>query len=337
MLHFASYTFDASLMEILGSLTSGGCLCIPSDSDRTSDLDGFIRRKQVSWALMIPSTCHLLSPLCSSSMRTLVLGGEAVQLADVERFAGNKELTLINAYGPAECTFVSASGPMPGRDWIPGTIGPFVSGAGWITDPLDPTHLSAWGAIGELLVEGPVLAREYINDPEKTLESFIDSPLWLTRFRGHDGGRLYRTGDLAQYTTDGSIRYIGRKDRQLKLNGQRIEPTDVESHLKPLFPADFTIIVELVAPKLPTGRSRLFAFIQAGPRGSNFKGDTEEMPLFVASDEESKSQHLAAKTKLLGSTAPVHGPWSFHSFGACAKDKQREGQSSSLISGSERP
>ncbi|POR35063.1 Nonribosomal peptide synthetase [Tolypocladium paradoxum] len=300
VLHFASYAFDASLLEILGSLTSGGCLCIPSDIDRTSDLDGFIERHRVNWAFMIPSTCHLLSPLQVSSMKTLILGGEAVQPADVNRWASNKDLTLLNGYGPAECTFICASGPISPTDWIPGIVGPFVSGVGWVTNPLDPSRLSAWGAIGELLVEGPILAREYIGDPEKTAPSFIGSPPWLSQFRGHDEGRLYRTGDLVQYTGDGHIRYIGRKDREAKLNGQRMEPEGVECHLKPSFPADATIIVEAVVPTSSTGRPRLFAFVHLGSRGHNGTTGTEKAPVFSTSDEAFISLCRAAKARLLG-------------------------------------
>lgn len=300
VLHFASYAFDISLFEILGSLTSGGCLCIPSDLDRTSDLDGFIGRHRVNWAFMIPSTCHLLNPLHVPSLKTLILGGEAVQPCDVDRWSGNKELTLLNGYGPAECTFLCASGPMSATDWIPGTIGPFVSGVGWVTDPLDPTQLLAWGAVGELLVEGPILAREYIDDSEKTAAAFITSPPWLSQLRGHDEGRLYRTGDLVQYTSNGNIRYVGRKDRQVKLNGQRMEPEEIESHLKPLFPADATIIVELVVPTSTAGRPRLFAFVHLG-KGSNGTAGSVRFPAFSTSDKYFTKLCRAAKGRLLGS------------------------------------
>ncbi|PLB48311.1 acetyl-CoA synthetase-like protein [Aspergillus steynii IBT 23096] len=283
VLHFVSYAFDASLIEILGCLTSGGTLCIPSDTDRTSNLAGFIRQHQVDWVFMTPSASSLLHPSEVPSLKTLGLGGEPLTSTIVDQWSS--KLSLINIYGPAECTFAVAVGKVPESGWVPGTIGPMVNGAGWITTPSDPGKLAAWGAIGELLVEGPILGRECIGDPEKTAASFVHNPPWITRFRGPGETRLYRTGDLVQYTEDGLIRYVGRKDRQVKLNGQRIELEEVESHLKNTFPPHATVIVELVVPQQPNTRSRLCAFICMSVNGSNVSSTSNDESMLASSNE----------------------------------------------------
>jgi acyl-CoA synthetase (AMP-forming)/AMP-acid ligase II len=92
---------------------------------------------------------------------------------------------------------------------------------GWIASPSDSSKLAAIGSVGELIIEGSVVTRGYLDDPEKTAAAYIDRPVWLQAFRetfGTEGasGRLYKTGDLVQYNTDGTLRYIGRKDTQVK-------------------------------------------------------------------------------------------------------------------------
>ncbi|KAL7780538.1 hypothetical protein CFE70_010562 [Pyrenophora teres f. teres 0-1] len=106
------------------------------------------------------------------------------------------------------------------------------------------------GAVGEVLVEGPVLGREYIDEPDKTASTFIEAPAWRASL-GLSAGqqRLYKTGDLARYKDDGSIELIGRKDNQVKLRGQRIEVEEIE-HQARLAEADVAeIAVELIQPK----------------------------------------------------------------------------------------
>ncbi|OQD71346.1 hypothetical protein PENPOL_c001G09802 [Penicillium polonicum] len=264
VLHFASYAFDASIWEVFASLSSGLCLCIPADAERASNLAGFVQRHGIDWAFLTPSATILLQPENVQCLETLVLGGEPVSTAVYERWASR--LFLINGYGPAECTFFVAAGRLPAKGWTPGTIGPVINGLGWITRPSQPSQLAAWGAIGELLVEGPTLAIEYMNDAAKTTTAFIPGPPWLSRLRGNGKSRLYRTGDLVRYTDEGMIQFIGRRDRQVKINGQRIELEEIETNLARSFPLGTTVVVESIQmkPSSPAASSHLCAFISPG-------------------------------------------------------------------------
>ena len=87
------------------------------------------------------------------------------------------------------------------------------------------------GAIGELLLEGPTVGRGYIGEPEKTAAVFIDRPSWLEAFNDRPS-RLYKTGDLVKYNADGTLHFIGRKDNQVKIRGQRLELGEVEFHIR---------------------------------------------------------------------------------------------------------
>lgn len=308
LLHFASYAFDASMLEIFGCLAAGGCLCIPSELDRMSNLEAFIREHEVNWATLTPSASSLLKPSEVPSLKTLVLGGEPLTASVVDRWADN--LCLINGYGPAECTIFVATGRVPTTGWIQGTIGPACNCVCWITSISNPTQLAAWGAVGELLVEGPNLARGYMGSPEKTASSFISSPPWLTKFRGHDKSRLYRTGDLVQYTENGEIRYIGRRDRQVKLNGQRIELAEIESHLAPCFPDGTTVVVEKVTSQLPPARPHLCAFVCLRAKEKQTLGNAEAI-VFADPDEEFLRLSRAAAARLSTSLPQYMVPRTF--------------------------
>ena len=112
----------------------------------------------------------------------------------------------------------------------------------WIVDQSNHDRLTPIGCVGELLIEGPILARGYLNEQEKTSKAFITSPAWASG----DKRRMYKTGDLVRYNSDGTITYLGRKDTQVKLNGQRIELGEIEHHVKSNLPSEIQSAVELI-------------------------------------------------------------------------------------------
>ncbi|KFY50456.1 hypothetical protein V495_00256 [Pseudogymnoascus sp. VKM F-4514 (FW-929)] len=263
VLDFASYAFDVSIDSMLLTLGNGGCLCIPSDEDRVNDINGAMRNMQVNYAGLTPSVARILDDDVIASLSGLGLGGEAASARDVNLWG--QVTRIIIGYGPCECTIGCTvnSSAATGRDYI--SIGPGNGAAIWITNPDDHETLMPVGAVGELLVEGPIVGQGYLNDPNKTAEVFINDPQWLVA--GHNGysgrrGRLYKTGDLGKYDPDGSggIVFVGRKDTQVKLRGQRVELGEIESQLRARLPSDTTVIAEVIVP-LGGGQPTLVAFI----------------------------------------------------------------------------
>ncbi|KAI5199853.1 nonribosomal peptide synthase SidD [Aureobasidium subglaciale] len=276
VLDFASYAFDVSIDSMFLTVGNGGCLCIPSDEDRLNDINGVIRDMKINYAGITPSMARILDSDVIKSLDVLGLGGEAASARDVN-FWG-QDTRIVIGYGPCECTIGCTinSDTATGRDYI--SIGTGNGACMWIVNPDDHEQLMPAGAVGELLVEGPIVGQGYLNDPEKTASVFINDPGWLVK--GHKsyagrGGRLYKTGDLGKYDPDGSggIIFAGRKDTQVKLRGQRVELGEIESQLGARLPSGTTVIAEVVVPQGSGGQATLVAFV--APVASKGHGQTD--------------------------------------------------------------
>lgn len=244
VLQYAAYTFDVSMMDIHTTLMVGGCVCVPSEYQRKNGIITVVKAMQVNWALFTPSFVSLFVPEDFPTLKTLALGGEAVNQEIALRWA--ERVLLLNCYGPAECG-ACAIGQLHGYESHAISIGKaFGCGLNWIVDPSDHNKLLPIGAVGELLVEGPTLARGYLGDLEKTSAAFVDKVLWLEQSTTGPQRRLYKTGDLVRYQADGTMIYVGRKDLQLKMRGQRVELGEIEHHLS-MHPA--IALSSVISPK----------------------------------------------------------------------------------------
>lgn len=251
---FPSYAFDACWLNFLHTLAVGACLCIPSDEERKSDIAECMRRMAVTYAFLTPSAARLVDPGSLPDLKTLVLGGEAMAQQEIIQWEGQVELK--NIYGPAECSIVSTVFDVDDTKSHPGTIGTGRGLATWVVEPAKSCQLSPYGAVGELWVEGPLVGSGYLGRSDLTAANFSESPPWLLRGQlgGPAGrsGRLYRTGDLVRYNPDGTLVYVGRKDAQVKIRGQRVELAEVEYHLKQALPpvaADICVAAEVISPQ----------------------------------------------------------------------------------------
>lgn len=239
ILALASYAYDLSLGHIFLSLLSGACLCIPSSWECKNDVARVIANYRITHAETTPSVSKMLHPLETPSLEVLGLGGEPCSEDALARWRGS-QTRVMNTYGPAECTVTCV-----GNEHVLTSPRPSVIGKGfgpcWVMDPVDRERLSPVGGIGELVIEGPLVGLGYLHDQVSTLAAFYEDPKWL--LEGHQGvspgrrGRLYRTGDLVRYTDDGFIEYIGRRDMQVKIRGQRVELGELAAHLQELIPA----------------------------------------------------------------------------------------------------
>jgi amino acid adenylation domain-containing protein/non-ribosomal peptide synthase protein (TIGR01720 family) len=256
-LQFASYTFDNSLEEMFTTLQRGGCVCVPSEEQRMNDLAAAIAELDANFMDLTPTVAALLNPTDVPSIKGMALGGEALTKAVVEQWS--PYVHLHGQYGPSEASINSAWKDFK-HGGEPTNIGRAIGSVSWIVDPNNKNRLMPVGCKGELLIEGPILSRGYLNDPEKTALAFITDPEWA-QTGGNAGRRFYCTGDLVHYTSEGEMMYLGRKDSQVKLNGQRIELGEIEHHLKLNLPAEAQSAVELVKFSGPKATKLLAGFL----------------------------------------------------------------------------
>ena len=239
-----------------------------------------MRDMRVTHAMFVPSLLSTLSPedMDLDTLKTLMIIGEKSPAHIVERWASIPGLRFLNAYGPAECTPVSSVLDMSLDGAIPGNIGRPMGASLWIVNPTDTEEVLPLGQEGELLIEGPLVGRGYMNEAKKTAAVFIPTPSWLKRLRNGDSTRVYRTGDLCRYNKDGTIHYIGRNDLQVKIRGQRMELGEVEHQLRRALPQTADLAVELAVKQ-----SKLVAFISLNPI------NTQQSDSAVSQDPESIS------------------------------------------------
>ncbi|KAI3009361.1 hypothetical protein CBS147346_2252 [Aspergillus niger] len=269
----ASYSFDAAIHNILTTLAVGGCLCIPSQQSYRGDIGTAIAATRPTICNLTPTVARLLDPQRVYDLETLILLGEPVTRHDIDRWESSN-VHVINAYGPAECTPISTINATPFHTAEATRIG---TGAGlitWIVHPEDHNRLVPPGCTGELLLEGPLVGLGYMNNPEKSGDAFVEDPEWLLLGSGsprHPGrrGRLYKTGDLVQYNEDGSLTFMGRKDNQVKIRGQRVELGDIEYHVLASLPTKAIKVVAEVVGLEDDGEPKpvLVAFIHMDSNG----------------------------------------------------------------------
>jgi amino acid adenylation domain-containing protein len=267
----APLSFDISVWQTLTALTLGGRVAVasPHNISEPAELVAWVRGHGVTILEIVPSFLAVLTAQLArdedlraglASLRFLVATGEALPGAVARRWYEHcPDIPIVNAYGPTECSddvthhvvtaAESAARPWPsiGREVLNTRL--YVLG--------EDGHEVPDGTEGELLVGGHGVGRGYIGDPVRTALAFVPDAL-----SGTPGARLYRTGDRASRAADGTVDFHGRRDRQVKIRGHRVELGDVEAELLRV-PG-----VGSAACVYATGRLRAFVTLDAGSASS---------------------------------------------------------------------
>jgi pristinamycin I synthase 3 and 4 len=229
VLQFASFGFDAFVLEWVMAFANGGSLHLaePGEVLLGETLEGLVARRQATHALISPVVlASMPESMTLASMRMLTSGGEAVPPSLARRWSRGRH--FFNFYGPTETTVLSTAYLCPPEPEAADTIplgGPLPNERIYVLDPeRQPVPV---GVTGEIYIGGAGVARGYLHRPELTAERFIDSPFVA-------GDRLYRTGDLGRWRADGLVEYRGRNDFQVKIRGYRIELGEIEAKLAAL-------------------------------------------------------------------------------------------------------
>ena len=231
----ASHCFDISMWQLFASLAAGGAVAIYPERVvlRPLTLAARLSADHVTVAQFVPSYLNVfmdaLDDLADrprlASLSHLVTIGEVLKHAAVERwFRLVPHVPLMNAYGPTEASDSIAHHDMvesPRGAVVP--IGrPIQNMAIYVLDAA--MRVCPVGVKGEMCVAGVGVGRGYLYDEARTAQAFMDDPFV-------PGRRMYRTGDLGCYAADGTLRFFGRRDFQVKIRGHRIEIGEIEASL----------------------------------------------------------------------------------------------------------
>ena len=222
---YASYGFDACMMDMYPALTTGAAVVIIPEEVRLdlAAIQQIFEEEKVTHSFMTTQVGRQFAEYYTgTSLKHLSAGGEKL----VPVYPEGKSFILHNAYGPTECTIFTTIFPVD-RLYERVPIGKALSNVRlYVVDK--EGRLLPPGIPGELWISGSGVGRGYLNRPDKTAEVFTENP--FTTDPGYE--RAYRTGDIVRWMPDGNIDFIGRNDGQVKIRGFRIELTEVESVIR---------------------------------------------------------------------------------------------------------
>ena len=251
---YASYGFDACMMDMYPALTTGAAVCIIPEEIRLdlNAINGYLEKNGVTHLFMTTQVGRqYASEIEKTCLQYLSVGGE--KLAPLTFASKSRGYRFFNGYGPTEATIFSTIYEVRGQEaYYP------------IGRPLDNMKLYVVdnrgrrvpaGVPGELWIAGPQVGDGYLDRPEKTAEVFTDNPF--------DCGatRVYRTGDIVRWLADGNIQFIGRRDGQVKIRGFRVETAEIEAVIRE-FPGVKEVTVQ--AYDNPDGSGKFLAAYVVG-------------------------------------------------------------------------
>lgn len=235
---FATYSFDASVWDTIGALFYGAELYLLSAEERVSieEFASAIERTGTTVITILPTIFfnQLASYLSDegfhklAKVRIITVAGEALygeQVRSFQRKFGN-QIDIVNVYGPTECTVATTTHRI--SEQVPEHVvnipigRPIHNYKVYIVN--EEQQLCPVGVPGEVYISTPALAKGYLNQPERTEQSFIENPFAI-------GEKIYKSGDIAKLLDTGYLEYVGRSDSQLKIRGHRIEIGEIEDHL----------------------------------------------------------------------------------------------------------
>jgi amino acid adenylation domain-containing protein len=285
MFQFDSYTFDISNNDFLTPLIAGGCCCVPTRSLTMEALMNDMNDLEANIMFVTPSVAIDMEPERVPTLKMMCIGGEPVSDAVLAKWLNRVQ--VVNQYGMGEIASLCAYN----RNLQMGhgsVVGRPATGAIWIVNPDNPDQLMPVGAVGELLIEGPHLSKGYLDHVSGKSENFLTAPpVWLDQLHtDRPKHRFYRSGDLGRYNHDGTIELMGRKDSMLKLDGARVEASQVEYVLRRNLKTGDAVVVDVLGVIDGQSDPILAVYIYLANNPLNMaNGPVEEMQFRPISDK----------------------------------------------------
>ncbi|CRG90441.1 Hydroxamate-type ferrichrome siderophore peptide synthetase [Talaromyces islandicus] len=217
-LQACSQAFDVSVFEIFFSWHCGMTLCSATNDVMFRDIEEVIRNRGITHLSLTPTVAALIRPENVPNVRLLVTAGEGLTAKVHHDWAGKG---LYQGYGPSETTNICTVQPnVTASDNLRNIGKPFKNTSVFVVSGGSEFSLLPRGAVGEFCFGGDQVGQGYLNQPDLTSEKFLNHAQF---------GRLYRSGDFGRLLPDGSLMFVGRRDDQVKLRGQRVELGEINS------------------------------------------------------------------------------------------------------------
>lgn len=217
---YASFGFDAGVMDFVTAFFIGGSLCIIPDEIRLDvfKVEECFCKNEITHGFMTTQVGSMfVRQTKCKSLKYFVVGGEKyVPFTPPEGFS------FLNGYGPCETMGYVCCIKVVEENSITPIGKPVYNTKLFVMDKYE--RLLPAGAVGEMCISGLQVGRGYLGLPEKTAEVFVHNP--FSDKPGYE--RMYRTGDMVRLLPDGNFDFIGRKDSQVKIRGYRVELTEIE-------------------------------------------------------------------------------------------------------------
>ena len=223
VMHQSSPSFDTAVEEIFPVLVKGGTCVVCRARPTGHGLAALIELERVTVLSTVPSLISEINSVAHSvrRLRMLISGGEALHKNHLDRLA-RRDIQLYNSYGPCEVTVCSSFERVDDTESSISIGRPMPNHSMHILDR--DYQLLPVGVPGQICIGGAGLACGYLNNPELTAKTFVLNPF-------EPGQRLYLSGDIGCQLPDGRIKFIGRRDKRIKLNGIRVELGEIEQVL----------------------------------------------------------------------------------------------------------
>ncbi|KAK5661597.1 hypothetical protein OQA88_9697 [Cercophora sp. LCS_1] len=277
VMQLSSFNVDICISEIFVTLVHGGCVCVPSPTERLRDYSAAINRMKVTWTYMTPLLSRKVDPGLVPSLKAVCFRTRSL---DEDTFnAWHGKVNIIFAYGPQDVCplgicFLEALGTHQLR-----SLGRPFTGSLLIVNPDDPKKLMPIGAVGELVVEGPTLGTYYPNR-----ESML-APMTPPGAIPGNKNRYLRTGHRARYTEGGLMEFISTSQREGSgAEAKAVTITDVEQHLRRCLGQGLDVVVETMAFRGSRSDTLLAAFVELGD--TLFDGEEDLASLSPATREQ---------------------------------------------------
>ncbi|KQQ75659.1 hypothetical protein ASF73_07630 [Xanthomonas sp. Leaf131] len=251
----APHGVDAHVFEWLLALASGASLHMPPATQARSgeSLHRWLAQSQITHAVLPPAVLQSLPQAPLPHLQTLIAAGDVLPTALARQWAPGRR--LFNAYGPSEATVWSTLHQCCEDAPAPPAIGlPIANTRIYLLDTAG--RLVPDGTPGEICIAGRTLARGYLGHAALTTAAFVADPFNV-------GERMYRSGDLGRWRSDGTLEFLGRRDRQFKLRGYRVEPGEIEAAIREACSELSEVVVKL--HKDDQAEPVLVAYLVAGP------------------------------------------------------------------------